>query len=396
MSVDAKAVQLVDKVECVAWKDGPGAVYAVPSQTDPADFHVVTDLTRLGLGQGLRCDCQAGAHLRVCSHSVAVGIRRERTAERRWDPAVTRGRPVAGGADTLIDDDVCAWAGGPAVGVERLAPAIPAPGPETSERRRTPAPSAGGAAGAARSARPGATRTTPPTAAGAPAARKVMLERRRRALGPESGWHRAGCPDWRLNASEADRRATHLEANGRRAEAINLAQGVALVEVQDLAARGHPLVAVFAGWARARRGCASADTASGAESPGHRRGHCRDGARRRALLAPRGPAWPRPPPHPALGDLGPCWLWVGPHDRDGYGSAPRTGGEVRAHRVSWVLAHGPIPPGRWVLHACDVPACVNPAHLFLGDHTINMRDRSAKGRTPDSSAAEGRTTAEPS
>jgi hypothetical protein len=72
-----------------------------------------------------------------------------------------------------------------------------------------------------------------------------MHERRQRALGPESGWHRAGCPDWRLNASEADRLATLLEANGWRAEAINLAQGVALVEVRDLAVRGHPLVAVF-------------------------------------------------------------------------------------------------------------------------------------------------------
>jgi hypothetical protein len=83
MSVDAKALLLVDGVQCVAWKDGVGAVYAVPSLTDPADFHVVTDLTRLGIGQGLRCDCPAGAHLRVCSHSVAVGMRRERTAERR-------------------------------------------------------------------------------------------------------------------------------------------------------------------------------------------------------------------------------------------------------------------------------------------------------------------------
>jgi hypothetical protein len=83
MGVDAKALRLVDGVECVAWKDGAGAVYTVPSLTDPADFHVVTDLTRLGLGQGLRCDCPAGAHLRVCSHSVAVGMRRERTTARR-------------------------------------------------------------------------------------------------------------------------------------------------------------------------------------------------------------------------------------------------------------------------------------------------------------------------
>jgi hypothetical protein len=93
-------------------------------------------------------------------------------------------------------------------------------------------------------------------------------------------------------------------------------------------------------------------------------------------------AGPIPPPHPDLGDLGPCWLWLGPRDRDGYGLTPRLGGEARAHRVSWVLAHGPVPEGRWVLHHCDTPPCVNPAHLFLGDHRANMRDRSAKGRQP--------------
>jgi hypothetical protein len=89
-----------------------------------------------------------------------------------------------------------------------------------------------------------------------------------------------------------------------------------------------------------------------------------------------------PPPHPDLGDLGPCWLWVGGRDRDGYGLTPRIGGETKAPRVSWVLAHGPIPEGGWVLHHCDTPPCVNPAHLFLGDHRANMRDRSAKGRQP--------------
>ena len=87
MSVDAKALRLVDGVECVAWKDGAGAVYAVPSLTDPDDFHVVVDLGRLGLGRGLRCDCSAGAHHRVCSHGTAVRLRRQRAQREREETA---------------------------------------------------------------------------------------------------------------------------------------------------------------------------------------------------------------------------------------------------------------------------------------------------------------------
>jgi uncharacterized Zn finger protein len=82
MSVDAKAVQLVDRVECVAWKDGAGAVYAVPSLTTD-DFYVVTDLTRLGIGQGLRCDCPAGDRRQACAHGTAVLLRRQRAQQRR-------------------------------------------------------------------------------------------------------------------------------------------------------------------------------------------------------------------------------------------------------------------------------------------------------------------------
>jgi hypothetical protein len=83
MSVDAKALQLVDRVEAVAWKDGASVVYGVPSRSEPGELHVVVDLGRLGIGQCLRCDCAAGVHNQACAHRTAVVLRRQRAAARR-------------------------------------------------------------------------------------------------------------------------------------------------------------------------------------------------------------------------------------------------------------------------------------------------------------------------
>jgi hypothetical protein len=52
----------------------------------------------------------------------------------------------------------------------------------------------------------------------------------------------------------------------------------------------------------------------------------------------------------------------------------------RASRVAWRLHLGQIPEGLMVLHRCDVPGCVNPGHLFLGDAWVNIHDAMAKGR----------------
>lgn len=79
-----------------------------------------------------------------------------------------------------------------------------------------------------------------------------------------------------------------------------------------------------------------------------------------------------------------CWLWQGFRDKDGYGSfgIGRKMPSLRAHRVSYWLFIGPIPPGAHILHSCDNPPCVNPKHLRAGTHLENVRDMVEKGRGP--------------
>jgi hypothetical protein len=78
-----------------------------------------------------------------------------------------------------------------------------------------------------------------------------------------------------------------------------------------------------------------------------------------------------------------CWLWHGAADKDGYGvfKGERDGVVyTKAHRYSFALHKGPIVTGLSVCHTCDVPACVNPAHLVVGNAAFNMADKMAKGR----------------
>lgn len=75
-----------------------------------------------------------------------------------------------------------------------------------------------------------------------------------------------------------------------------------------------------------------------------------------------------------------CWMWTACVARNGYGLFNDGKRTVLAHRWSFAHAHGDLPPGSLVCHACDTPACVRPDHLFLGDHVSNAADMVAKGR----------------
>lgn len=77
-----------------------------------------------------------------------------------------------------------------------------------------------------------------------------------------------------------------------------------------------------------------------------------------------------------------CWEWLkSRHNAGWHGQWRASDGRIElAHRAAWRLMRGEIPLGLCVLHKCDNPGCVNPAHLFLGTQSDNASDMWSKGR----------------
>jgi hypothetical protein len=99
--------------------------------------------------------------------------------------------------------------------------------------------------------------------------------------------------------------------------------------------------------------------------------------------------WGEPSTHRP--DLGPCLLYIGADNGNGYGQFRHNGKNGYAHRYAWERKHGPIPKGLTVDHLCRVRSCVNVTHMELTDRLDNYlrgvktRNKCSKGHeyTPD-------------
>ena len=77
-----------------------------------------------------------------------------------------------------------------------------------------------------------------------------------------------------------------------------------------------------------------------------------------------------------------CWNCVS-HTVDSQGKYPlvtRNGKYWRMCRYIYTLIKGVIPEGYIILHSCDNPLCINPAHLTAGTPKENSLDMVKKER----------------
>lgn len=77
-----------------------------------------------------------------------------------------------------------------------------------------------------------------------------------------------------------------------------------------------------------------------------------------------------------------CHLWLGTvFQSGGYGQIKAFGDARRAHRMSYELRKGPIPPGLVLDHLCRVTCCINPDHLEAVTDKVNiLRSESVSAR----------------
>lgn len=73
-----------------------------------------------------------------------------------------------------------------------------------------------------------------------------------------------------------------------------------------------------------------------------------------------------------------CWPWLGTMMSNGYGELTLRQSRWVAHRLSFTLMRGDIPPGMTIDHLCRNRRCVNPHHLEL----VTLQENVLRGIGP--------------
>lgn len=81
-------------------------------------------------------------------------------------------------------------------------------------------------------------------------------------------------------------------------------------------------------------------------------------------------------------DQGGCWLWQGlTFKKTGYAQITHRGKIYSGHRLSMhVFRSFDLCSEDLILHHCDVKRCLNPYHLYVGNHLDNTRDALMRNR----------------
>ena len=76
-----------------------------------------------------------------------------------------------------------------------------------------------------------------------------------------------------------------------------------------------------------------------------------------------------------------CWIWTGAKYKSGYGAVSYLNTSCKTHRLSMHFWKGfDLSSNNPVCHMCDVPACFNPDHLYVGTYKQNTFDAIDRGR----------------
>ncbi len=78
-----------------------------------------------------------------------------------------------------------------------------------------------------------------------------------------------------------------------------------------------------------------------------------------------------------------CLVYTEYRNKKGYGRLRHNGKKTLVHRLIYRAVFGSFNYELQVNHHCDNPACINPAHLYLGTHADNMKDRAERTDVSD-------------